>query len=347
MPRNYGVYKRNTRYDFQKQKIKEIFAPKYEKAEKCLEIYGAWRNKAADRLSSLLEDYHDRLQNKIDSNELDLKYQEALQDAIASLRNDELSSTELTDSLTKLFNAAREYAEVNNTESEREMLKTSQEYLMSHITIRRWMKESGLALSNGINLLESSPKEISHEMNRLNDRYSFRVNNNIRNTKRDEEIDGVVKRVFQVSHDQITMIRKMNDAFGIKLVIDTSKKSPDKFIRLGDKPSTYDLALKYFITKAVVDTMSMDSLTKKGELQRVWDENSNFTKMSKKAETLAKNPIFKSIVKDHKYDIYRAWNDLNENATSVMNESNVIRDGFKRPSVIDYIHCGNANNLSP
>ena len=346
MPRDYHFDKKREGQNFQKLKIKDIFAPKFDKASVCLEIYGAWRNKAAEELSDVLGDFNELHQNEAEMNEHEVQYEAALRNAIASLKNDETSATELTGSLTNLFNTARESTEITNDEAAREMLKTSQELLMSHLTIRRWMRESGLVLSNGVNLLESSPKDISSEMKKMNDRYSFHDDTFKSSKKHDAEIDGVVNKIFQASRNQINMIKKMNEAFGINLVIDTSKKSPDKFIRLGNKPTTYDLALKYFITKAVVDTMSIDSVTKKGELKKVWDENCDFEEMSKKAHLLAKNPIFKSIVKDHKYDIYRAWTDLNENATSVMNESKEIRDSFKRPSVTDYIHCGNADNLS-
>ena len=69
MPGDYHFDKKKEGQNFQKLKIKEIFAPKFDKASVCLEIYGAWSNKAAEELkeANRLHNEAQRLKDEADA----------------------------------------------------------------------------------------------------------------------------------------------------------------------------------------------------------------------------------------------------------------------------------------
>ena len=123
-----------------------------------------------------------------------------------------------------------------------------------------------------------------------------------------------------VARYQKELMRDLNKQYKTNINLANYNK-PNTLVQLKDKPSTYDLAGKYIVTKNVMDMLSMDAtdpntLAKTDALHKQI-KNSNIKQQIK---DLSNNKVFQEVAKKHPDQVFTTWKAVEDKANALMEQ---------------------------
>jgi len=266
----------------------------YEMASKNLAYYLSWKGKVVEQL--------DFIYTGLQAGELEGANNEPYVNAVKRAFDDVMDNSKTPKELNESFAAL--YAASQGVSKSMESM--SQNLLMSHNTVRRWFDGIEMKTEEGRSFKNASIGDIATKLNNISKEYDLKAVGN------PDIIYEVGENLEKGASKQQAIIREIMKKYGVEVNVLISKKSPDEYVSIKERPSTLDMAKHYLITRWVDELMDLNVINTDGALDDIMKSVKDTNAFKRDAKSLSEDPLFKAISKKSPNKIYTEWNKVEQ-----------------------------------